>query len=118
MSVHPCSSDDLHGSRFGPYTLGAELGTGGMGRVFRAEVTDAVSGLAPGSDVALKVIHPHLLQTPGFPERFLREAELGRSITHENVVRTYDCGALLHEGTPQNFLVVEYVEGRTLPATC
>ena len=102
------------GSRLGPYHLLAELGSGGMGKVYRAEVVGKAPGLELGSAVALKVIHGHLLETPGFFKRFLREADIGRTIEHENVVRTFDCDALLHEGIQQNFLVMEYVEGQTL----
>ena len=85
-----------------------------MGKVYRAEVTGPVPGLDPGCAVALKVIHPHLLETPGFFKRFLREAEIGRTVEHENVVRTYDCDACSMTASQQNFLVMEYVEGQTL----
>ena len=102
------------GSRLGAYEILAELGSGGMGKVYRAEIRDEVPGLEPGTPVAMKVIHGHLLETPGFFKRFLREADLGQTIEHENVVRTYDCDALLVDGRQQNFLVMEYVEGQTL----
>ena len=104
----------MEGTQLGPYQLLTELGSGGMGKVYRAEVAGPVPGLDTGRAVALKVIHAHLLETPGFFKRFLREADIGRTIEHENVVRTYDCDALLHDGTQQNFLVMEYVEGQTL----
>ncbi len=75
-------------------------------------------GTAPGLDdgcrVALKVIHPHLLETPGFFKRFLREAEIGKAVEQDNVVRCFDCDALLRRGHQQHFLVMEYVEGQTL----
>jgi serine/threonine protein kinase len=53
------------GSRIGPYSIVSELGSGGMGKVYRAEVAGHAPGLDDGSRVALKVIHPHLLETPG-----------------------------------------------------
>ena len=104
----------MEGKRIGPYRLLAPLGRGGMGTVYRAEVQKTVAGLSAGTVVALKVIHPHLLETEGFFKRFLREAEIGRQVEHENVVRTFDCDALLVDGQQQNFLVMEYVEGQTL----
>ena len=85
-----------------------------MGRVFRAEVVAPAPGLEPGSTVALKLVHAYLLEKPGYVERFRREAELGRTIEHENVVRTYDSDAQLLNGVQQNFLVMEYVEGQSL----
>jgi len=104
----------MEGARLGPYQVLTELGSGGMGKVYRAEVVADAAGLGSGTAIALKVIHAHLLESPGFFKRFLREADIGRTIQHENVVRTYDCDALLHEGIQQNFLVMEYVEGQTL----
>ena len=66
--------------RLGPYVIDRELGSGGMGRVFRAQTTRPVGGLEPGCAVALKVIHAHLLESEGFFQRFLREADIGRSV--------------------------------------
>ena len=85
-----------------------------MGRVYAATVREATAGLDPGDVVALKVIHPHLLETEGFFRRFLREAEIGALIRHENVVHTYHCDQVLQDGVPQCYLVMEYVEGQTL----
>jgi len=102
------------GTTLGPYAIERELGSGGMGMVYAARVVGRAPGLAEGTVVAVKVIHPHLLETPGFFKRFLREAEIGKSVVHPNVVRTYDCDAAIAGGRQQNFLVMEYVEGRTL----
>ena len=104
----------MKGVRLGAYRILGDLGSGGMGRVFLAEVVDKAPGLETGCPVALKVIHPHLLEKPGFFKRFLRESEIGKSVRHANVVRCHDCDAVLHEGVQQNFLVMEYVEGQTL----
>ncbi|MHC4407369.1 MAG: serine/threonine-protein kinase [Planctomycetota bacterium] len=92
--------------RLGAYTLTRLLGEGSMGAVYHAD--------GPQGPVAVKVIHPHLLSTPGFLERFLREASIGQQVQHENVVRTSDCGSEPVAGRPRNFLVMEYVEGQTL----
>jgi len=102
------------GTLLGSYRIVSELGAGGMGTVYLAEVAGAGSRLAPGSRVALKVVHPHLLKTPGFFKRFLREAVLGKKVMHENVVRTFDADTLLVEDQQVNFMVMEYVEGRCL----
>ena len=96
------------------YKIVDELGSGGMGKVYLAELTKNAAGLDQGHRVALKVVHPHLLETEGFFKRFLREAEIGKSVQQENVVRTYDCDAVMRDGSQHNFLVMEYVEGQTL----
>ena len=102
------------GRALGPYRLDRELGAGGMGKVFAATVEKTSAGLPTGTRVALKVVHPHLLESEGFFKRFLNEAEIGKAVRHPNVVRTYDADALRHEGSDCHFLVMEYVEGQTL----
>ena len=102
------------GTALGPYRLTAELGSGGMGRVYRATVEGRVPGLEVGAAVAVKLVYPHLLEHEGFFKRFLREAAIGRQVVHENVVRTLDVDVLVVDGRQQHFLVMELVEGQTL----
>ena len=70
------------GERLGPYQIDRELGSGGMGKVYAATVAGRALGLSVGDRVALKLVHPHLLETEGFFMRFMREAQLGASIQH------------------------------------
>jgi tetratricopeptide (TPR) repeat protein len=101
------------GRTLGAYRIESELGSGGMGTVYLAEAIEP--GAVPvGTRVALKVVHPQLLSEPGFFKRFLREAEIGRAVTHSNVVRCHDCDQLVLDATTHAFLVMEYVEGQTL----
>ncbi|MHC4492679.1 MAG: serine/threonine-protein kinase, partial [Planctomycetota bacterium] len=97
----------MEGRELGAYRLQSELGSGGMGKVYKA--LDA-----EGNAVALKIVHPHLLESPGFFKRFLREAEAGRRIEHENVVRTLDVDATVLDDRHYHYLVMEYVEGQAL----
>ena len=101
-------------STVGGYRLVREIGSGGMGTVYLAEATRKTSRLERDTKVALKIVHPHLLKTPGFFKRFQREAEAGRAVRHPNVVRTLDGDMLVVDDQPYCFLVMEYVEGRTL----
>lgn len=96
------------GTVVGRYRVGAELGRGGMGVVYDA--VDAGSG----AEVALKVLQPGLLALASVRERFLREARLGLSIAHENVVRVLDLGEADVAGRALHYLVMERVRGRTL----
>jgi serine/threonine protein kinase len=104
----------MQGDRLGPYVIEEELGSGGMGKVYSATVGGRTPGLDVGTRVALKIVHPHLLEVPGFFMRFMREANLGASIRHENVVATLLCDQLVVDGVPNAFLVMEYVEGQDL----
>jgi tetratricopeptide (TPR) repeat protein len=104
------------GRSLGPYRLERELGAGGMGTVWLATATEDAVGVKAGANVAVKVVHPHLLERAGFFKRFLREAEIGRSVRHDAVVRTFDVDAISVDGKQINFMVMEFVEGRTLRA--
>ena len=100
---------ELERDVLGPYNIGVQLGSGGMGTVYRATNAD-------GAVVAIKVLHPHLLTAKSAFKRFLREAELGRTIVHPNVVRTLDVDALQSRGQQVHFLVLEFADGQTLDA--
>jgi len=91
----------------GPYRIVAELGSGGMGTVYRAETAD-------GAVVALKVLHSHLVGKPSFRARFRREVETGRRIRARNVVSTLDAGEAELGGKPALYLAMELVDGQTL----
>ncbi|MHC4472969.1 MAG: serine/threonine-protein kinase, partial [Planctomycetota bacterium] len=95
------------GERLGSFRVERPLGAGGMGTVCLAEDGE-------GRRVALKVLHPHLVGAPGFFKRFLREAQSGRRVDHPHVVRTLDADAAEVGGSTLLYLVMEYVEGRTL----
>lgn len=74
------------GDQFGRYTLGRELGEGGMGRVFVA--TDSQLG----REVALKVIQPGLAQEAAHRARFEREAAILARMDSPHVVQVHDYG--------------------------
>jgi serine/threonine protein kinase len=66
------------------YELLETLGQGGFGRVYR------VRDLHLERQVALKVLHPHLIADPSVVERFRREAQLAARLNHLNIVNIYD----------------------------
>jgi serine/threonine-protein kinase len=86
------------------YEVGRLLGAGGM-----AEVYEGHDRLL-ARRVAIKVLLPQYARDPAFLARFKREAQAAASLTHSNIVGVYDTG--VQAGT--NFIVMEYVEGRTL----
>ena len=95
------------GTRLGEYEIVSRLGAGAMGTVYLGRADD-------GGRVALKVLHPHLVEERGFFRRFEREAALGLAVTHDNVVRVLDYEMFAVEEKPTCVLVMEYVQGRTL----
>ena len=63
-----------------------------------------------GRTVAVKVLAPQFADDGGFVQRFRREAQAAASIGHPNIVSVFDTGS--DDGV--HFIVMEYVEGRTL----
>jgi tetratricopeptide (TPR) repeat protein len=100
----------LEGTILGIYRLGPELGRGGMGTVYRAESTAAGAAGPPGSAVAVKVFHEDLVADARAFQRFKLEAEIGKEIHHDHLVRTYEIG----NAGPHHFMVMQLAEGRTL----
>ncbi len=88
----------------GRFVVEEQLGTGGMGTVYRARDEQL------GEQVALKVIAGAALLDPAAAERFRREASMARRISHANVVRLHDIG----EEQGMLFLSMEYIAGTSL----
>lgn len=86
------------------YELEEELGSGGMGTVYRAKHTKL------GKSFALKVLSPRLPNSPHAVSRFLREMRAAGKIDHQNVVCATDAGEV--EGI--HYLVMELVDGLNL----
>jgi tetratricopeptide (TPR) repeat protein len=93
------------GASFGPrYRIIEEVGRGGMGRVYKAE------DLELGTVVALKMIRPEVASSRAMIEHFKAETLTARSVSHENVVRTHDIGAV----GPVRYISMDYVRGGSL----
>lgn len=86
------------------YEVDARVARGGMATVYRARDRrlDRV--------VALKLMHPHLADSPNFVARFRREARAAARLSNPGVVAVYDQGSL--DGIA--YLVMELVEGPNL----
>src|SRR5678815_2204664 len=89
------------GARVGPYRLLQRIGRGGAGTVYLAQSPE-------GRDVAVKVLHPHLVAREGFLERAIAEAAVARTIEHPNVVRTLDAGVVAGPEGREAYVVTEY----------
>ena len=92
------------GARLGPYELVSLLGSGGMGKVYRARDTDLARF------VALKVLKGTPAADASALSRLEREARLASSLNHPNIITVYSIGR--SEGVP--YIAMELVEGQTL----
>ena len=100
----PTASDLVGELLDGRYRVVEHLADGGMATVYRGVDTRLER------DVALKVMHPHLVHDEAFVTRFRREARSAARLSHPNVVAVYDQG----EDAGRFFLAMEYVPGQTL----
>jgi serine/threonine protein kinase len=93
-----------HGLSVGKYVIQDRLGSGSMGRVYKA------LHVLMGRAVALKVIAPEIVSNQRVVQRFQREMKLVGRLDHPNVVRAFDAdqvGSIL-------YIVMEYVQGISL----
>ena len=86
------------------YEMVDHIARGGMAQVYLAR------DLLLDRAVALKVLFPELSVDRAFVERFRREAKAAANLSHPNIVSIYDWG----QGERTYYIVMEYVDGRTL----
>lgn len=87
------------------FRIEEQIGTGGMGTVYRAHQTTV------DRDVAIKVLRPELARDEQAVFRFEREARVAISLDHPNLVRVFLCGRL---ADGRLYIVMELLEGRSL----
>ncbi len=93
------------GRSVGKYTLQHLIGRGGMAEVYKSRHPEL------GRDLAIKILHPHYTDAPGFIERFRREAQAAAALRHANIVQIYDFD-VTEDGI--YYMVMEYIEGAAL----
>jgi serine/threonine protein kinase/methionine aminopeptidase len=91
-------------TRLGPYEIGALLGAGGMGEVYRARDTRL------GRDVAIKILPSVFENDPERRRRFEQEARAVAALNHANILSVHDIG--VHDGI--HYMVTEFLQGKTL----
>jgi serine/threonine protein kinase/tetratricopeptide (TPR) repeat protein len=93
------------GEKFGDrYTIIEEIARGGMGRVYKAKDHEL------GITVVLKMLPPELSSRSGMIDQFRKETLLGRSVSHENVVRIHDLG----EVNNIRYISMDFIKGENL----
>jgi eukaryotic-like serine/threonine-protein kinase len=112
LSASELSSSSASSAAQGTYFLGRyrvvdEIGVGGMASVHLARM-DGAGGFQKW--VAIKKIHPHLIEDEQFINMFLDEARIAARISHPNVAQVFDLGK--HENT--YWIAMEYLHGEPL----
>jgi len=89
----------------GNFRIEKLIGSGATGNVYRAEQ------LSLGKAVALKVLHPHLMNDDKLVRRFQREAKSASRLNHPNSVQIIESG---QDETGPLFIAMELLTGRDL----
>jgi beta-lactam-binding protein with PASTA domain/tRNA A-37 threonylcarbamoyl transferase component Bud32 len=92
----------------GRYELDGIVGRGGMAEVYRAR------DIRLDRIVAVKTLREDLARDQTFQARFRREAQSAASLNHPSIVAVYDTGEDDTDGSHIPYIVMEYVDGRTL----
>lgn len=91
------------------YLLVEHIATGGMAEVYRAQYT-GIEGFA--KELVVKRLREEFVERPDVVRMFLDEARVAATLTHNNVVHTYDLGELHGE----YFIAMELLVGEELVA--
>ncbi len=97
-------SGKSHGLIVGKYVILDRIGSGSMGRVYKAHHQ------LMGRVVALKIIAPEIVTNDRVVARFQREMRLVGRLDHPNVVRAFDADS----SNNILYIVMEYVAGKSL----
>jgi eukaryotic-like serine/threonine-protein kinase len=92
----------------GRYELDGVVGRGGMAEVYRAR------DIRLDRIVAIKTLRADLARDQIFQARFRREAQSAASLNHPSIVAVYDTGEDMATGVPVPYIVMEFVDGRTV----
>ncbi len=92
------------GDRLGPYEIVSTLGSGGMGKVYRARDTRL------SRDVAIKVLPDAHSSDEKSLSRLRREARAASALSHPNIVTIYEIDRV----EAITYIAMEFIDGKTL----
>ncbi len=104
-TINVPATASLAGTKISQYLIGAKLGGGGMGAVYRAEDQRL------GRTVALKFLLPHLTDKTSAKQRFIHEAQAAARLEHPNICTILEVG---ESPTGEMFIAMPLYEGVSL----
>lgn len=94
----------------GRYELQAQLGSGGMGKVFRAHDRLRAEAQDDEPHIALKILSDEFKDHPDSMIAMQREAKRAQTLSHPNIINVHD---FFRDG-PHLYLTMELLEGKPL----
>ena len=104
------ANEDLIGKQIGAFEITAQVGSGGMGAVYKAERAKGDFS----QEVAIKIVQ-HGVKSGDTLKRFQMEQQILAALHHPHIAALYD-GGVTANGLP--FLVMEYVDGLPVDQYC
>ena len=90
------------------YEIIEKVGEGGMAIVYKAKCH------LLNRFVAIKVLRDEFTEDEDFIRKFRRESQAAASLSHPNILNIYDVGAEEVEGKKIYYIVMEFINGKTL----
>lgn len=90
------------------YEILEKVGVGGMAVVYKAK------DIYLKRIVAIKVLKEQYLEDKEFIKKFVIEAQSVANLNNQNIVKIYDVGQHIENGKIYNYIVMEYIHGKTL----
>jgi eukaryotic-like serine/threonine-protein kinase len=97
-----------------PFILGETLGKGASGTVHQATLTEPLRHLPADAQVAVKIVHPELLESPTVMARLKREVEIGMRVKSRNVVSILAVEKYRLYGQQTLAILMDLIEGSSL----
>ncbi|MCF6466427.1 Stk1 family PASTA domain-containing Ser/Thr kinase [Clostridium sp. Cult2] len=90
------------------YEIIEKIGGGGMAFVYKARCR------LLNRYVAIKILRDEFINDEEFIKKFRRESQAAASLSHPNIVNIYDVGVDKKDGHDIQYIVMEYIKGKTL----
>lgn len=92
----------------GRYEIIEKVGIGGMAIVYKAK------DIYLKRIVAVKILKEQYLEDKEFIKKFVIEAQSVANLNNQNIVKIYDVGQHIEDSKTYNYIVMEYIKGKTL----
>lgn len=90
------------------YEILEKVGVGGMAIVYKAK------DIYLKRIVAIKILKEQYLEDKEFIKKFVIEAQSVANLNNQNIVKIYDVGQHIEDEKIYNYIVMEYINGKTL----